>query len=275
MGVVTVHSKKAGAMAPPVFDDAFAAAEVARPTLAKKRAGSKPAFDLERALDTFPGDTESDDGSCGLHGMKGGHDDKAPDGRVQRRAVAASTIRFARPRAGPPVTSAELLARAGLERYAQVLCDLGFNDAEMLSDRELLDDDTLINIVGMSREDVRTLRAAIAALGSSPTLNRAAMAAAQRRGKVDGLSAAGAAAAPTTQLRPVDASASLGRLGTRPTGRLGAGPTAAASGAPEVVAARATGSLSRSRFTPDVALRSQRSSTEPTPDVGEGEEVSF
>ena len=54
-----------------------------------------------------------------------------------------------------------LLRASGLGRYESELVDLGFTDVEMLGDRELLDDATLLDQLKMSKLDVRRLRAAL------------------------------------------------------------------------------------------------------------------
>jgi serine/threonine protein kinase len=70
------------------------------------------------------------------------------------------------------MTVSSFLQSAGLAKFAEKLNEFGFTDLDMLSDRELLDDDTLIGTVGMSKQEVRTFRARIEAAGSSPTLQR-------------------------------------------------------------------------------------------------------
>ena len=75
---------------------------------------------------------------------------------------------------------AEFLGGAGLGRFAPALAGLGFGDVETASDRELLDDDTLLTAVGLDRGEIRAFRALVACEGTSPTVV-AGRAAATRR----------------------------------------------------------------------------------------------
>ena len=64
----------------------------------------------------------------------------------------------------------EFLRSAGLEAFECKLQEHGFTDVETLSDREILDDQTLAKDVGMSKSDIRKLRGHITAKGTSPTM---------------------------------------------------------------------------------------------------------
>ena len=65
------------------------------------------------------------------------------------------------------------LASANLDQYAPKLAALGYTDVEDLSDRHILDDNTLVAEVGMTKDDVRALRAKIAKEGTNPTMMKA------------------------------------------------------------------------------------------------------
>jgi hypothetical protein len=68
---------------------------------------------------------------------------------------------------------AAFLASANLDQYAPKLAALGYSDVEDLSDRHILDDNTLVVQVGMTKDDVRALRAKIAREGTNPTMMKA------------------------------------------------------------------------------------------------------
>ena len=98
-------------------------------------------------------------------------------------AARAATVKGLGRLAGPPLPSLrEFLAEVNLSHHLEALEAFGFTDVEMLSDRELLDDDTLLKVVGMSKHDVKLLRGRIEAKGTGPTLmsRRAADIALQR-----------------------------------------------------------------------------------------------
>ena len=57
-----------------------------------------------------------------------------------------------------------------LDKYAAKLAEHGFGEVESLTDREVLDDDTLAHVIGMTRVDIRKLRAHIESVGASPTM---------------------------------------------------------------------------------------------------------
>jgi hypothetical protein len=67
------------------------------------------------------------------------------------------------PPAGMDPEMARFLLSAGLFRHAATLADLGYGDMEMLADAEILGDGVLKDEVGMSKFDVRKLRAELAA----------------------------------------------------------------------------------------------------------------
>ena len=64
----------------------------------------------------------------------------------------------------------EFLEAPGLQRFAAPLAALGITDVEMLSDREICDDDTLTQKVGMTKTDIRKLRLLIESTGTGPTM---------------------------------------------------------------------------------------------------------
>jgi hypothetical protein len=70
----------------------------------------------------------------------------------------------------PPQSLREFLAKLSLSHYLEKLEALGFTEVETLSDRELLDDDTLLKEVGLTRPEVKRLRVRIEAQGTGPTL---------------------------------------------------------------------------------------------------------
>ena len=78
------------------------------------------------------------------------------------------------------------LEGAGLSEFLGKFIEYGFTDIGMLSDKELLDDETLIGVIGMSRPELRTFRARIVAAGASATMMRSRTSAKSRQGeKVD------------------------------------------------------------------------------------------
>jgi serine/threonine protein kinase len=64
------------------------------------------------------------------------------------------------------------LAGCGLDAHAGKFDEYGFTDVGMLGDRELLDDDTLLSVIGLTKAEVRLFRGRIAATGASPTVMR-------------------------------------------------------------------------------------------------------
>ncbi len=101
------------------------------------------------------------------------------------------------------------LEGAGLSEFLGKFIEYGFTDIGMLSDKELLDDETLIGVIGMSRPELRTFRARIVATGASATLMRSRTSAKSRQGdKVDPSGRGDSeTAAPPTARRPTHAPA--------------------------------------------------------------------
>ena len=62
------------------------------------------------------------------------------------------------------------LATHGLEKYEEALKDHGYADLETVCDRELLDDGTLAAEIGMTKLEIRKLRAVIETKGYGPTM---------------------------------------------------------------------------------------------------------
>lgn len=101
----------------------------------------------------------------------------AADDAAAKASANAAYASDDRGRQAAPSSMAAFLAGANLSRHAASLATLGYTDVEDLSDRHILDDQTLIEQVGMSKDDVRALRAKIAKEGSNPTMMRAKRAA--------------------------------------------------------------------------------------------------
>jgi hypothetical protein len=70
----------------------------------------------------------------------------------------------------PTVAFNAFLKDLGLDKYGAKLVDLGITDVEMLSDREICDDDTLALKVGMSKIEIRKLRGQVESAGTGPTV---------------------------------------------------------------------------------------------------------
>ena len=68
--------------------------------------------------------------------------------------------------------------------FASVFEELGYSDVESISDKELLDDQTLAGVIGMDKVSIRKLRAHIELSATSPTMmhGRRAMAVATVEG---------------------------------------------------------------------------------------------
>lgn len=93
------------------------------------------------------------------------------------------------PKAGPQISQAgtsrsrqrmdmaAFLEKAALGKHSAKIEELGFTDIEMLSDRELLDDETLASVVGMSKMEIRKFRALVESSGTSPTMTKSFIAA--------------------------------------------------------------------------------------------------
>ena len=64
-------------------------------------------------------------------------------------------------------TLVSFLAEAELDQFAPVLAEQGFSDVDAVCDKEVLDDDTLAHIIGMSKTQIRRLREIIAGRGST------------------------------------------------------------------------------------------------------------
>lgn len=56
------------------------------------------------------------------------------------------------------VAIGDFLKSCGLEKYLAKLKEQGFTDIGSICDSDILDDDTLINVIGMSKNEVKTLR---------------------------------------------------------------------------------------------------------------------
>jgi serine/threonine protein kinase len=97
-------------------------------------------------------------------------DSVAEGGLVELDAVAKG-LQPAAPTLGN-MSVPMFLAGCGLESHAGKFEEFGFSDVAMLGDRELLDDDTLLSVIGLTKAEVRVFRGRIATTGASPTLLR-------------------------------------------------------------------------------------------------------
>ena len=68
------------------------------------------------------------------------------------------------------VALASFLSKAGLQRFAEGLVELGYSDISSLSDKDLLDDKILFEELSMRKAEVRSLRDLIAREGTNPTM---------------------------------------------------------------------------------------------------------
>jgi hypothetical protein len=72
----------------------------------------------------------------------------------------------------PTAAFKAFLTDLGLEKFGAKLVALGITDVEMLSDREICDDDSLTKKVGMTKLEIRKMRTIIESAGTGPTMTR-------------------------------------------------------------------------------------------------------
>ncbi len=119
--------------------------------------------DAVGGLKVTAAETTADQVKAAAAAAEGNSADVFAEASPRTVTLAVQTARVILGANGAMLTIGELLAQCGLSRHLAALENCGYADVAMLADRELLDDETLVKVVGMSKLEVRIFRAKLGA----------------------------------------------------------------------------------------------------------------